>query len=251
VAGAALQEKIYADVLDAKRRQIARQGRCESCWHLSRDCLCSQLQPTQLSGPERDVQILLYVHFKEYFNAGNTGKLLPLAMPSNARVFVHGDTEHEAKLREELLLASPARTLLLFPSPESRPLGGAVQLRTTSSHQHDLAPLRVLVLDGTWQHARGLRRMLARRVLRGDPLPTEVCLAPEVSRPAFWKGASSIARSQAHGDRICTAEAVALLLHELGEDDQTCQHIIKMVERNSEVLFHRRSRGARANLRAT
>ena len=56
-AGAALQEQIYAGVLQAKREQLRDRSRCEACWHLARECLCSALQPTQLTGPEQDVQV--------------------------------------------------------------------------------------------------------------------------------------------------------------------------------------------------
>ena len=56
-AGAALQEQIYAGVLQAKREQLLDKSRCEECWHLARDCLCSALKPTRLTGPEQDVQV--------------------------------------------------------------------------------------------------------------------------------------------------------------------------------------------------
>ena len=141
--------------------------------------------------------MLLYVHYKEYLNAGNTGKLLPFAVPGNARLFIHGDVEHEAALREELLASDPQRTFLLFPSPESRRLREVVALREIRTDGHTslvdtassnatvsadtdrssgMQPLRVVVLDGTWQHARGLRRMLARRVMNERPVSHISCI---------------------------------------------------------------------------
>jgi hypothetical protein len=52
------------------------------------------------------------------------------------------------------------------------------------------------------------------------------------------------ARTQSQEDRICTIEAVALLLHELGECDEVCSGMISAVRTNNSALRPARSQGA-------
>eukprot|EP01097_Dermamoeba_algensis_P008975 TRINITY_DN6189_c0_g1_i1.p1 TRINITY_DN6189_c0_g1~~TRINITY_DN6189_c0_g1_i1.p1 ORF type:complete len:126 (+),score=28.25 TRINITY_DN6189_c0_g1_i1:529-906(+) len=56
---------------------------------------------------------------------------------------------------------------------------------------------------------------------------------------SFWmdRGNKSIyARSQSQADRICTIEALALLLRECGEREQTCDSLISYVALNNAAL---------------
>eukprot|EP00966_Prymnesium_polylepis_P290160 6702891-Prymnesium_polylepis.1 len=86
--------------------------------------------------------------------------------------------------------------------------------------------LRVIVLDGVYRHARTMFRHLHKRAaLAGIPPPVHVALHPRTlsvykraQNGYAQASAASVARSaDPEALRICTVEAYALLLEELGE----------------------------------
>jgi DTW domain-containing protein YfiP len=98
----------------------------------------------------------------------------------------------------------------------------------TTTARGDLPWLRVVVLDGVYRHARTMFRHLAK--LRAGRPPPHVALHPTTlsvySRAQHGYAAAS-ALSTARSDdpaamRVCTVEAFALLLEELGESREAC-----------------------------
>lgn len=112
--------------------------------------------------------------------------------------------------------------------------------------QSPLPLLRVLLLDGVYNHARGMLRALHRR-LPASHVPPHVALHPTTLSVYHRAAGKSYAASSAEtvksgvtGDteamRVCTVEAAALLLQELGEPETTTRALVAAVVTNNEAL---------------
>ena len=218
-------------IVDAKERDMAARGRCERCWHNARDghCICAHLEALRF---RLDVRFVLYTHHKEYYCAGDDAKVLAAVAPDDAEVFVHGRRGDDARLGA--ILRAPCaerRCLLLFPDDGAAtvdsffaaPGAAPVPARGAAAG----APFYVVVVDATWTLARKMARHLDR--LLGGALP-HVKLETDV--------VSVYARTQSKTGRVCTVEAVALFLREVGESDELFRKMVAMVETNNRALKH-------------
>jgi DTW domain-containing protein YfiP len=144
-------------------------------------------------------------HHKEFFNAANTGKILFSSAP-RADLFIGAIPEDEKRLAE-IVAADAVNSLVLFPSGDSI----TVQDFEKERKEKGVAaghPVNIVALDGTWGQAKHLHARLMR--LPEFANVRKVRLAPE-------QLSKFMSRKQSQVDRICTVEAVALLLKELGE----------------------------------
>lgn len=103
-------------------------------------------------------------------------------------------------------------------------------------------PLHVIVLDSTWKKARRMKHHLCRLFLRNFQ---QIC---RTGNAVQWSDihvgliklktdtVSVYSRTQSQPGRICSVEACALLLQELGEDEVTCSAIIEPVKLNNRAL---------------
>lgn len=159
-----------------------------------------------------------------------------------------GDLE---ALRDELAV-SPQHTLLLWPGDgaltveaflrQLEPATSFVPAAACCATTNTWAPassapplLRVLVLDGVYNDAAAMFRHLRKR---GCATP-HVALHPQtlsVYRRAQHGYAGSVGGSDPAALRICTVEAVALLLEELGEPKATTTALVAAIEANNAAL---------------
>lgn len=128
-------------------------------------------------------------------------------------------------------------TKLLSSSPWGSPLDASASSRPL---------LRVVVLDGVYNHARNMFKAMRTR-LPPDIFPPFVALHPTTlsvyHRATKKYGASSgvtvtsdISDHDPLALRICTVEAYALLLRELGEPAETIEALVKGVVANNDAL---------------
>ena len=217
-------------IVDAKERDMAARGRCERCWHNARDghCICAHLETLRF---RLDVRFVLYTHHKEYYCAGDDAKVLAAVAPDDAEVFVHGRRGDDARLGA--ILRAPCaerRCLLLFPDDGAATVdsffaapAAPVPARGAAAG----APFYVVVVDATWTLARKMARHLDR--LLDNKLP-HVKLDTDL--------VSVYARTQSKTGRVCTVEAVALFLREVGESEELFRNMVAMVETNNRALKH-------------
>eukprot|EP00906_Rhabdomonas_costata_P038998 RCo055202 len=85
--------------------------------------------------------------------------------------------------------------------------------------------LTLVVLDATWQRTRKMLRYLSDELLLDIP---HIKLSPTAL--------SVYSRTQSQQDRICTVEAIALLLAELGEPSDVTDALVEYVRMNNEAL---------------
>lgn len=234
-----------ANVTESIARKESRcQNRCSHCWHdKTQRCICRLVVPRSLTTETR-VKVLVLQHSKEYLNPGDDAKLLlALLPPERCALYVYGRKGDLAALRAELDEA-PQHTLLLWPGEGALTVDdwlARLEPRPSfvPSHQQPGGPspplLRVLVLDGVYNDAAAMFRHLR----RGGVAVPHVALHPQtlsVYRRAQHGYAGSVSGSDPAALRICTVEAVALLLEELGEPQTTTRTLVQAIEANNNAL---------------
>merc|ERR1712032_787714 len=97
----------------------------------------------------------------EYFNAGDDGKLLKRCSPDACDLLVCGRRADDERLMDQV---AAGNCVLLFPSEDALTVadlpGRGIALPPIEDA--DAPPLRIVVLDGTWNRVRAMKRHLAR-----------------------------------------------------------------------------------------
>ncbi|KAH8063821.1 hypothetical protein JL722_3011 [Aureococcus anophagefferens] len=212
-------------IVDAKERDMAARGRCERCWHNARDghCICARLETLRF---RLDVRFVLYTHHKEYYCAGDDAR--SSRRRARRRRGLRARPPRRRRAAGAILRAPCAerRCLLLFPDDGAATVDsffaahGAAPVPARGAAAG--APFYVVVVDATWTLARKMARHLDR--LLGNKLP-HVKLDTDL--------VSVYARTQSKTGRVCTVEAVALFLREVGESDELFRKMVAMVETNN------------------
>ena len=180
-------------------------ARCPRCALHLRLCLCAEFEPLELG-----TRVVVLRHRKETYKPTNTGRLVPLTLV-HGEIRVFGAREEELELTD--LLDPARRTLLLYPSPDSRLL---------AREAHDKRPVTLIVPDSNWRKAFKL-------ATREEKLASVPCVhLPE--------GPPSIYKLRRHPDPrfLATFEAVtrALGILEGPEVEAQLEHVFKkMVDR--------------------
>jgi hypothetical protein len=223
------------------------------------------------------------MHYKEYYSAGDDAKLLLAQLP-NVELFIFGKEGEWERFESELSI-DPTHNLVLWPGEDALCIeeflaglpdeSGWKGTATTSSTETSSATscdvhtptatttkiaattttgtagaafplLRVVLLDGVYNHARNMFKSIRTR-LPPSIIPPYVALKPKTlsvyHRATKKYGNSSNitiqSESSNHGEdnlRICTVEAYALLLKELGEEDDVTQRLVNGVVVNNNAL---------------
>jgi DTW domain-containing protein YfiP len=193
--GLELFEKIATRTVELKEK--SRTNRCHRCWH-DKDsrCICSHIPP--LAQVKLPIKIMVLMHYKEYFSAGNDAKLLLAMMPEELKeLYLFGKEGDWDKFETECAL-DPNHTFLLWPAEDALTVDGLVHklpidspwrecqqventqqiiektTRMTEENKsigkenskisnHSLPTLRVIVLDGVYSQARSMFRTIKRR----------------------------------------------------------------------------------------
>jgi DTW domain-containing protein YfiP len=169
--------------------------RCPTCGMPPLVCLCSGLEPI-----ETPHTLVIYQHPSEVGRSTNTGALAAkLVRPS--LLVVRGDPASEGAL--EALLARPGcRPFLVFPEPGAPEVA---QVVATISPREEHAVF--VLVAASWRQAHRMRRRI----------PTLRDMERVTLRPTYRS--LYRVRRQSQPDRLCTAEAAALLLGRLSGRD--------------------------------
>ena len=149
--------------IEFTERRAQETGCCPECWLSTRDgtCICAAIHPVPLRTPLR---LLVWVHQRDYCNAGNSGSTLLQACAGQAisKLLLFGRMEDDAALAAALR-ESPGRAMLLFPGEGSISVSQfLLQCAAASSSEpepeHEAGvpqqPITVVVPDGTWQNVK-------------------------------------------------------------------------------------------------
>jgi len=269
--GMELFEKVASLAIEEKEQ--SRSNRCPSCWHDAvLRCVCPLIPPFATETVLLPIRVLIMMHHREYLSAGDDAKLLVRMLPDNSKLFVFG-REGDWKLFEEECAIDPVHTLTLWPTegawtmheylnrlPDDSPWKQQQQQRQRRHHPKDttttatsttkeqpescLPVLRVIVLDGVYAHARNMFKAMKKRL--PQPQPPYIALHPDTvsvyHRAQKNYGVSSrttVLRSKdPKALHICTVEAYALLLKELGESKRITDGLVAAVRVNNDALLH-------------
>ena len=252
--GVDLFEQIATRTVEIKER--SRTNRCGRCWHDKKSrCICSYIPLIHASKVLLPVKILVLMHYKEYFSAGNDAKLL-LAMLPCTELFIFGKKGDWENFEAEYILDS-SHTVILWPSEDAMTVENFIDTcdwpwRDCRRHPENNGTttrtrptLRVVVLDGVYSQARTMFRTIQKRI-RIPLCKNTVALHPKTlsvyHRAQKTYATSSATTVQKSKDpnalHICTVEAVALLLQELGEGEETTRALVEAVEINNLALDH-------------
>lgn len=160
---------------------------CPRCYQRREICICPIL-PTVTTRTE----FLILRHIWEAERPSNTGRLVALAMPNSRIIPCGGGTRIGLSSIDDEFLRVPG-TWLLWPDGTG----------TSSNVSGLIPPVRVVVIDATWQQARRLSStMPALRAL------------PRLALPAPIRCRSRL-REQHRSDGMSTIEAVAAAVAKL------------------------------------
>ncbi|MBC7852416.1 MAG: DTW domain-containing protein [Pirellulaceae bacterium] len=200
----------------AQRIADAFRERCYGCFRPASECFCAIIPAI-----ENKTEVLILQHMRERFHPFNTARIVHRAL-QNSRLLV----DHTKDLAAKISLQP--RAGLLYPGP------GATLLADLPADQR---PEQLVVLDGTWHHAKTLVRDIP--VLHGLP---RYQLAP-VS-PSRYR-----IRREPDALFLSTVEATVAALRVLEPGtkglDQLLQAFDHMVERQ---LAHPKSERSRHHL---
>ena len=197
----------YKEVVKAKKAYCKNfaeaKNRCPDCM-LKRDiCVCEQLSNLRVQQSEWPVDFVILMNHKEWLRASNTAKIISRIL--GARIFVSGDMDDEAEF-ESLVEQRQSNAVVLFPSDVATTWES---FRETPQRIHEKGRTLVIVVDGTWGQARRLNQKIRECIPRLKITPHTL--------------SQFLCRRQTQADRVCTVEAVALLLTEMGAQKASSQ----------------------------
>lgn len=190
-----------------RNRRLQKQGKCERCMFKLDFCICSFMhglrEEVSLAAPYGvDVHFVVWMHVMERRRASNTGKLLEHLLP-RSEVLCHDVPGDERRLRE-LVARADGRAFVLYPSAEAVTVSDVLAAAPAVTGDSGPLPFLVVLLDGTWRQANRMQRPMV------DLHLPHVALSTTAQSEFYW-------RRQTQEGRICTIEAAALLLDEMGQ----------------------------------
>jgi DTW domain-containing protein YfiP len=188
-----LSEKI----ISFKLKDLIDHAKCGHCWLLKQSCLCSAEKEKIHTDMEHE--FLFYMHAKEFGRGSNTAVVVIDTFPRNSKIFIAGIKKDEGQL-QRIIEEQKGNIFVLTPSPQS------VFLSEIKANRDLVVPSQkftFIVLDGTWDQTKRLAR---NEVLKDIPHLKLDCAGNTMST----------LRKQSNYGRVTTAEAVMLLLDELG-----------------------------------
>jgi DTW domain-containing protein YfiP len=203
----------------------SKQHLCTHCAFMLKHCVCEKLK--QLSPDQtvkRPVDFIVHMHIKERYRSSNTGKVLEKIYETP--VYIDSDPSDMAKMADTLQ-ARRDDCLVLYPSDGSLTVAELKELGKLPEN-----PL-ILVPDATWNQAKRLVRNFPQEIQR-------VKIEPKTL-------STFLCRTQAQADRVCTVEAVSMLLEDLGHNEESRRILdgLKVVQSAFNMqLFHKEERPA-------
>jgi len=227
------KDRIYehCDYVMKKKEEKIKNAYCEWCWlpriSTGHECICNKM--SKIEDFDCNVKIIVYMHFKEFFRASNTAKIIQITSRKNSELLIYGKREDEARL-VELCREDPTHTFILFPSVDSISVPQLFERhpdrkKDDSSNSANTEKLKIIVLDGTWGNAATIMRHCSKIIPSELKIPC-VRLDP--------KTLSIFTRTQTQPDRICTLESIVLLLQELGESQKNQDLLLNNMKINME-----------------
>lgn len=188
---------------ELREKFASTKNRCPACMLKSHICVCQKLSDLSLSSSSCAFDVVVLMNHREQFRASNTAKIIEKVL--NARIYIDGV---DSDLEDLVLLIQERKeaALVLFPSEDATTWSEVEQRMKKISTTKPL----IIVLDGTWRQARRLNKKIP------DDIP-RVKITPQTL-------SQFLCRRQTQADRVCTVEALALLMTEM-EEETAASHL--------------------------
>lgn len=184
------------ETLERKYREFEEKGQCSRCFMTRSCCICRIIQDSYI--PKVKTKVVVFMHYKEFGRASNTGTLLGLTL--DAPVFIYGRGNDIEDL-SSLLLSE--KGVILYPSSDSLSISS---LANSDQESNSGSISTVCLIDSSWRQAPSMNRALSSAIPR---INVDKLVA---------KKSEFISRKQhVNGDKISTIEAAILALQHLGE----------------------------------
>jgi len=239
--------------------------RCPRCWLRSYECYCQELRGKLQGKGMSEVAIekadvCIYYHFLEVGRSANTGHLMQQLAPSATSSIVFANAPEEDQLVEEIVREyqqGDVRTCIMYPSTDAVLLSEWMANRTNNSSNRSSSsscssssttkrPARLVALDGTYKTAvRQIKHLQKCLAAAGVPMPVvKLDLDEKGCRSAVYG-----MMNQPDKEKICTFQAIVLALRQMGEDEQTCQLLLRELDEWIGYILRRRIKIGKEKLR--
>ncbi len=211
-------------IYESRKAGLVSDGRCNDCFLPLQMCLCKEVGQLFRAAPFKPkAKLHVYMHYKEWGRASNTGKLMAKGMPDDCKIHVFGVKEHCSALIDELR-SKPS--LILYPSSSATSIANYTDLYASSDGN-----LNLCVIDSTWSQAATMEKSL----------PADI---PRVKVDDFvLKASEFLNRKQTQEGRVSTIEAVILALQALGEAPENLLAMQQSLRLSVDVVSRLRGRG--------
>lgn len=193
-------------VVRGRREAMEQGGKCVSCFLTKPFCVCARTSAIFADSSEQkpfQPHIHLFMHFKEWGRASNTGKLMQVGLGSSrCTTSIFGIQQQEDKL-EQLLLSEPS--IILYPRAGSVPISSM-----RDWFQAHGGRVQIVVIDSTWTQSQAMDRRLS------DSIP-RVRIDEMISGPSQFLNR----KQSVNASKVCTLEATVMALAALGVEEDS------------------------------
>jgi len=221
--------------IEKKRSSLVTKNKCISCYLSSTMCICSQVKDffsTIPSSCHPKASIDVFMHYKEWGRASNTGKLLPIGLPDHSKIYMYG-RKPDYELLVDKLTSSPS--VILYPSDSSIPITDFQSLYNNNNnnnynHNYDF---NICVIDSTWSQSQAMDRCLPRHIPR-------VNINNFINSPSLFLNRRQVLADDNPsnvGMKISTVEALALALKALDVDRRLVDGLYQALKLSVDATF--------------
>lgn len=175
---------------------MASKGRCQNCVLRESFCVCSKLGNLEMHASDLDFTVVVLMNQREKYRSSNTAKVIEKIL--NAKIFIDGLDDDFIEF-QKLVSENLNNCFVLFPSEDALDFPSfARNEKASCSSRLDSRKTLIIVVDGTWRQARRLNQKISPSIPRVKIMPTTL--------------SKFLCRRQTQADRVCTIEALSLLL---------------------------------------
>ena len=192
---ASRQQYMVEEHVGRRESFMERKGRCGVCALTVAYCVCGELNKLSLDNFSFSVAVLMNTN--EKYRSSNTAKVIEKVL--DAKLLISQVPADEETL-DELLSKHAENCFVLFPSEDSQSFEDLPVFAE---------PPLIILLDGTWRQARRLNQRIPASVPRVKVNPNTL--------------SQFLCRRQTMPGRVCTVEALSLVLKDMHFETESCQ----------------------------
>ena len=236
--------------IEKKRTSLVTKNKCLSCYLSSTMCICSQVKEFFSAIPisiHPKASIDVFMHYKEWGRASNTGKLLPIGLPNQSKIYMYG-RKPDYELLVHKLTTTPS--VILYPSDNStsitdfrslyhnnnnnnNPTTNNNDSNNNNNYNNSYNDFNICVIDSTWSQSQAMDRCLPPQIPR-------VNINDFINSPSLFLNRRQVLADDNPsnvGMKISTIEALALALRALDVDRRLVDSLYQALKLSVDATF--------------